>query len=60
MTPEAGLFQVTLGSATFGVVVVNGIVESAAPFAKWCIGKPWEHARQWFVRKGGKLERVTT
>lgn len=56
--PICGLFQVTLGRSTFGVEVVDGFVKTAAPIAKWCIGQPWEVAREWFQAKGGRPERV--
>jgi hypothetical protein len=56
--PITGTYRVSSRTAVFGVIVLDGVVNSAPPMAKWAVGQPWEVMRQWCAKKGMRTERV--
>lgn len=44
---------VSLPYATFGITARGGRVVSAAPIARWMIGKETSLVREWIDKKGG-------
>lgn len=46
--------------ATFGLRIDDGKVVEAAPIARWTIGKDHVAMRNYFLRRGARIEEVHT
>lgn len=53
------LYQITMRSCCFGVVVKNGEIVFIAPIMKWALGKTWQFFIHWIKSKGGKIVMVS-
>jgi hypothetical protein len=49
------LIWVSLPYATYGIEVEDGIVVTAAPIAKWMVGKDERMVASWLRRKGARI-----
>jgi hypothetical protein len=54
------LYWVRLAYATFGLVVVDGMVVAAAPIAGRNIGRPIDRVAQYYRKKGAKVVKRDT
>ncbi len=50
--------RVTLPWACFGIISKEGIVVSAAPVAKWAIGKPVGKVIAYYLNRGARAEEL--
>lgn len=56
-----GLWWVSSGRATFGLIVRNGIVVEAAPYGrKWCVRREWTELMAWLRFRGYALRHITS
>lgn len=46
---------ISLRWATFGMEVDGGIVTSAAPIARWCVGKDAKWAMRYWMERGAEV-----
>ena len=53
------LFQIDLGHAMAGILVLNGVVIDAAPILKRLIGKKEPAIRNYIKKKKWKITKVT-
>lgn len=52
------MLYVNLPYACFGLIVgPKGIIIDAPPIASWCIGKHETYVTNYYIKKGGKIER---
>ena len=55
-----GLWWVSNGRATFGLIVRNGVVAESAPYGrKWCVGREWTELASWLRFRGYDLFHVS-
>lgn len=47
------------GAPNIGLVIENGVVVEAAPYAHWAVGKDVWVVVDWFESKGGKVIDIT-
>ena len=52
------LVWASLTYATYGIIVLDGIVTEVAPIAQWMIGKPWEVCEKWLRSKNAEIKFV--
>ena len=53
-----GWYQVTLGTATFGLEIRGGVVTQAAPVAGWTFGKTGKIVLAFYERKGARVTAI--
>lgn len=55
---EESLYQLRLGTLCFGISTRGNVVVSAAPCAKWSVGRVWPDVLDYYTKKGARIERV--
>lgn len=56
-----GLWQIDIGYACFGVVIIGDIVLEAPPIAQWMMYKRFRYILDWVeFKRGGTMILVTT
>lgn len=58
MEEKGELFEVTVGTACFGIVVRDGKVKDSAPIGRWMIGKSFDFIKKWVGQRSGTVIRV--
>ena len=50
---------ISLKYATFGIRInQDGVIDDAAPIARWMIGKRWRDIHPWVISKGGEIKML--
>jgi hypothetical protein len=53
-------YHITLSHASFGIEIENTICITAAPIAKWMVGKSYGDIEEWVHSKGGTIFLMET